>query len=150
MLGFVKTRPLNKKLVSISGILQDSVKNINMPKNILVKMPETDLTLMADKIQLSVAFTNILSNAVEEIGENDGRITIRTRDDKDNLILEFEDSGYGIPKENIERIFEPLFTTKQAGTGLGLSSVRSIVESHGGTISVKSPPTVFTIVLPKT
>ncbi|MGC1709561.1 MAG: ATP-binding protein [Nitrosotalea sp.] len=66
-----------------------------------------------------------------------------------NFQVEFEDSGDGISKENISKIFEPLFTTKQNGTGLGLSSVRAIIESHGGSISIKSPPTVFTILLPQ-
>ncbi|MDE1829476.1 MAG: DUF3068 domain-containing protein [Thaumarchaeota archaeon] len=149
VLGFVKTRPLNKKLISVSNILEDSVRNLSIPKNISIKLPENDFTLMADRIQMSVAFTNILLNAIDEIGENEGRIIVRTKSGKNNLIIEFEDSGDGIQKENIGKIFEPLFTTKQTGTGLGLSSVRSIIESHGGTISVKSPPTVFTIILPQ-
>ncbi len=149
VLGFVKTRPLNKKLVSISNILADSIKNIKVPKNISIILPENDSSLMADRIQMAVAFTNILSNAIEEIGENEGRITIRTSHEKNNLVIEFEDSGDGISKENISKVFDPLFTTKLTGTGLGLSSVRTIIESHGGTISVKSSPTVFTIVLPQ-
>ncbi|HJT09719.1 MAG TPA: porin PorA family protein [Candidatus Nitrosotalea sp.] len=149
VLGFVKTRPLNKKLVSVSNILADSIRNINIPKNISIILPEKDFTLMADKIQMSVAFTNILLNAIDEIGENEGKITIRSSNEKNNLIMEFEDSGDGIPKENINKIFEPLFTTKQTGTGLGLSSVLSIIESHGGSISVRSPPTIFRIILPQ-
>jgi signal transduction histidine kinase len=149
VLGFVKTIPLDKKLVSISNILEDSIKSINIPQNITITLPENDVSLMADKIQLSAAFTNILLNAIEEIGKNEGIVTIRSKNEKNNLIIEFQDSGDGISKENISKIFEPLFTTKQAGTGLGLSSVRAIVESHGGTISVKSPPTVFTITLPQ-
>ena len=51
--------------------------------------------------------------------------------------------------KNIGKIFDPLFTTKQQGTGLGLVSVKSIIEAHGGKISVTSPPTIFTITLPK-
>ena len=149
VLGFVKTVPLNKKLVSISNILEDSIKNITIPKNITVVLPEKDFSLMADKIQMTVAFINILLNAIEEIGENEGRITIRAKNEKNNLVIEFEDSGDGIPRENIGKIFDPLFTTKQTGTGLGLSSVRAIIESHGGTISVKSPPTIFTVSLPQ-
>ena len=149
VLGFVKTIPLDKKLVSISNILGDSIKSINIPENITVTLPENDFSLMADKIQLSVAFTNILLNAIEEMGPNKGIVTIRSKNEKNNLIIEFEDSGDGISQENISKIFEPLFTTKQTGTGLGLSSVRAIIESHGGTISVKSPPTVFIITLPQ-
>ena len=58
-------------------------------------------------------------------------------------------SGVGIPEENLQDIFEPLFTTRQTGTGLGLASCRSLVEQHGGTITAKNNPTTFTITLPK-
>ncbi len=149
VLGFVKTIPLDKKLVSISKILQDSIKEVTVPKNISIILPENDFSLMADKVQLSVAFSNIISNAVDAIGEGEGKIIIRAKSENSNLIIELEDSGDGIPKENLDKIFEPLFTTKQRGTGLGLSSVKAIIEAHGGTISAKSPPTVFTISLPQ-
>jgi signal transduction histidine kinase len=149
VLGFVKTAALEMKLVSISKILQESVKNTNIPNNISVTLPEHDFSLIANKIQLEAAFGNILSNSVDAIGENKGIITIRARTEKNNLILDFEDSGIGIAKENFDKIFEPLFTTKQTGTGLGLASVKSIIDAHGGTISVKSPPTVFTVTLPQ-
>ena len=66
-----------------------------------------------------------------------------------SLIIQVKDSGKGIPKEDLDKIFEPLFTTKQIGTGLGLASVKSIIGYHGGVISVTSPPTIFTITLPK-
>lgn len=149
VLGFVKTIPLEIKLVSISKILEDSIKSITIPKNISITLPENDFSIMADRVQLIVAFSNIISNAVDAIEEDEGSIVIRARNEKNNLILEFEDSGSGISEENISKIFEPLFTTKQHGTGLGLSSVRAILESHGGTIYIKSPPTVFTVSLPQ-
>lgn len=149
ILGFVKTTPLDVKIISISNTLKETIKIISIPKNVSVILPEEDFSLMADKIQLSVAFGNILLNAVEAIGEKQGLITIRANAKNGNLVIEFEDSGSGIRKEDMGRIFDPLFTTKQDGTGLGLSSVRQIVEAHGGTISVRSPPTVFTITLPQ-
>jgi len=149
VLGFVKSTTLDMKLVSISKILQESVKNTNIPNNISVTLPEHDFSLIANKIQLEAAFGNILSNSVDAIGENKGIITIRARTEKNTLILDFEDSGTGIAKENLDKIFEPLFTTKQQGTGLGLASVKSIINVHGGAISVKSPPTVFTVTLPQ-
>ncbi len=149
VLGFVKTTLLDMKLVSISKILQESITNTNIPNRISITLPENDFSLIASRIQLEAAFSNILSNSIDAIGENKGNITIRARNEKDNLILEFEDSGTGISKEDIDKIFEPLFTTKQQGTGRGLTSVKSIINVHGGTISVKSPPTVFTITLPQ-
>src|SRR5262245_34598937 len=149
VMGFVKMVPLDIKLVSISKILDESIRNINIPRNISVTLPKNDLSLMADSIQLSVAFSNILLNSVDAIREGEGRIVIRAINEKNKLILEFEDSGHGISEQNIKKIFDPLFTTKQHGTGLGLSSVRAIIESHGGAISVKSPPTVFIVSLPR-
>jgi signal transduction histidine kinase len=59
------------------------------------------------------------------------------------------DSGRGISDENLPKVFEPLFTTKQKGTGLGLASCKNIVEQHEGEISVTNNPTTFIIVLPK-
>ncbi len=70
--------------------------------------------------------------------------------EKDNMaVLEFTDSGEGIPDENLGKVFEPLFTTKQKGTGLGLASCKNIVEQHMGKISVKNNPTTFILKLPK-
>ena len=70
--------------------------------------------------------------------------------EQNNLaILKFIDSGEGISDENPNKIFEPLFTTKQKGTGLGLASCKNIIEQHLGEISVQNKPTTFTIVLPK-
>jgi signal transduction histidine kinase len=65
------------------------------------------------------------------------------------IIIQISDSGSGISNNNLEKIFDPLFTTKQQGTGLGLVSVKSIIESHGGIILVTINPTIFTITLPK-
>ncbi|WP_268542282.1 porin PorA family protein [Candidatus Nitrosotenuis cloacae] len=149
VLRFVKTMPLDIRLISISNVLNDAIRYVQIPENVSVKLPENDNTLMADKIQLAIAFSNILSNAVDAIGEKKGTITIRTRVENENLVIEFEDSGSGIKKDNIDKMFQPLFTTKPHGTGLGLSSVRDIVTAHGGSVSVTSPPTIFTITLPQ-
>lgn len=149
VLGYVKTIPLDVRLVSLSSILNDAINYTNIPNHISVKLPKNDFSLMADKIQLSIAFGNILSNAKDAIGEKTGTIHIRIMQENENLIIEFEDSGDGISNENIGKIFTPLFTTKSNGTGLGLSSVKDIVKAHGGSISVRSPPTIFTVILPQ-
>ena len=78
-----------------------------------------------------------------------GKIEIKIFDKENMAILEFIDSGDGISDENLSKIFEPLFTTKQKGTGLGLASCKNIVEQHQGEISVTNNPTIFTIILPK-
>ena len=87
-------------------------------------------------------------NSIQAMHEG-GTIEISISE-KDNMaVLEFTDSGEGIPDENLGKVFEPLFTTKQKGTGLGLASCKNIVEQHMGKISVKNNPTTFIIELPK-
>jgi signal transduction histidine kinase len=90
----------------------------------------------------------MILNAIQAIGENRGIINIRAKKKQDNVEIKIEDSGPGIANNIIDKIFEPLFTTKQEGTGLGLASCKSIIEQHKGTITVSSKPTTFTVVLP--
>lgn len=92
---------------------------------------------------------NLILNGIQSIKEK-GTIEISVEENESAVIIRIKDSGTGITQEHLEHIFEPLFTTKQQGTGLGLAGVKSIIEAHGGTISVTSPPTVFTITMPKT
>jgi len=111
-------------------------------------VPENDIDITCDQRQLSIVLNNLILNGIQSI-ENNGVIKISIDEDIDEIIIQVEDSGIGIPTDRLGKIFEPLFTTKQRGTGLGLASVKAIIESHGGIISVTSPPTIFTITLPK-
>ena len=77
-----------------------------------------------------------------------GKITVLASKEGENIVLEFLDEGPGIPKNLHESIFEPLYTTKPTGTGLGLVSCKNIVKQHGGSISVSNNPTNFTIKIP--
>lgn len=89
--------------------------------------------------QLSQVFLNLLINACHAIGDR-GQITIRTFTENDSVVIEISDTGVGISKENLERVFESGFTTKEPGkgTGLGLSIVKQIVDDHNGRIAVSS------------
>jgi two-component system sensor histidine kinase HydH len=97
---------------------------------------------------MEVVLENLIMNAVQAIGR-EGTVDIRISEDVHSAIIEVQDSGSGIDENTLPRIFEPLFTTKQQGTGLGLATCKSIVEQHGGTINVRTKPTVFTIKIPK-
>jgi len=80
-----------------------------------------------------------------------GTLTIGTEMAEGQLRIRFADTGQGIPQENLERIFNPFFTTRQEGTGLGLAITHRIVQGHGGRIEVQSrlgEGTMFTVVLP--
>jgi signal transduction histidine kinase len=114
----------------------------------------------ADEEVLYRAFVNLVANALDAMPRG-GRLTARlgwnqpaerrlARSRRRGVRIEIEDSGSGIPASETERIFNPFFTTKEDGTGLGLALTHKIVEDHGGSIAVRSRPggTVFTVVLP--
>jgi signal transduction histidine kinase len=105
----------------------------------------------ADKSKIKIAFRNIFINAIEAI-RGRGEIEIRLRAEKENLILVIRDSGIGMARDLVEKIFDSYFSTKDVGTGLGLPIAKKIVEDHGGTIRVESEVqkgTVITISLPR-
>jgi signal transduction histidine kinase len=103
---------------------------------------------------LNQVWMNLLANAAQAIGPRSGVVTIDTREDDENVFVEISDTGSGIAVQHMNRIFDPFFTTKPVGegTGLGLSISFSIVERHGGMITVESrlnEGTAFRVQLPK-
>jgi signal transduction histidine kinase len=95
--------------------------------------------LYCDLGQLNQVFLNVLANAYHAVGE-EGTVWIRTGQKGDEVVVSVEDNGDGIAPENLSRIFEPFYTTKEVGkgTGLGLSIAHKIIENHGGRIEVES------------
>lgn len=149
VLNYVKETPVEIKEISVLTCIKNSLNQIQLPRKIKVIMQENDIKVFADEIRLEVVFSNLLRNAVEAIGDNTGTIEIKIQEDEKQVIIDIIDSGSGISDESINKIFEPLYTTKQTGTGLGLVSCKNIIERHGGKITVKNNPTTFTITLPK-
>jgi two-component system, NtrC family, sensor kinase len=102
-------------------------------------------TIQADRQQLRQLFLNLLTNASDAMPQG-GRLTVRaacgTLNDGEAVVIEFADTGGGVTAENMEKLWEPFFTTKPEGkgTGLGLAICRRIVEEHGGTIDIQSQP----------
>ena len=144
VLNFVKEKPLNLENVLLSELLSESLDSIKIPDKVKIKIPKNDILLFCDKKQFLIVINNLILNGIQAMG-NVGTIEIFLVENDDKIILQIIDSGPGIPNNVVNEIFEPLFTTKQSGTGLGLVSVKSIVEAHGGTISVTTNPTTFTI-----
>ena len=108
-------------------------------------------TVAADAELLHKAITNLVLNAMDAMPQ-DGTLTLRTRDDYGNVLIEVADTGSGLTREECEQIFTPYYTNKQHGTGLGLAIVQSVVSDHGGRIRVLSElgrGTTFVIELPK-
>jgi two-component system NtrC family sensor kinase len=106
--------------------------------------------IRSDHSKLRQVFQNIVLNAMTAV-EKDGEISLTTRAVQNGVAVTIADNGPGIPEENMENIFDPLFTTKPEGAGLGLSICLNILQRLGGHISVKSEPekgAVFTVELP--
>jgi len=137
----------------LEGIL-DSIKTQTASQRIDVRKRFAPRASMidVDKEQISRVFSNVMINAVESMPEG-GKMTITTGIEGGFFVTRIQDTGGGIPEEDIIRIFDPFFSTKASGVGLGLSTTYGIVVSHGGTIGVESEwknGTVFTISLPVT
>lgn len=116
-----------------------------------IKYPDIPVVVTVDKEKLKLAFSNILINATEAIHHKQGRISVLIHYDPDPIIV-ISDNGCGISEENISRLFEPYFTSKRNGMGLGLASTLNIIQSNKGTIDVKSTLNVgtsFIITFPK-
>ncbi len=109
--------------------------------------------VMADREALRSVLTNLVVNGLQAIDGGGGTVSIAIRPEEDGqrAVIEVSDTGHGIPPEDIAKIFEPYYSTKETGTGLGLAIVRKAIDDHGGTISVSSKQgsgTTFTITLP--
>jgi signal transduction histidine kinase len=122
-------------------------KEVTVLKNFDNNIP----TIMADQIQLQQVFLNLLLNAVDSM-PGGGTLTINTSSlDERSIKIEIGDTGEGINENEMHKIFQPFFTTKSKGTGMGLAITRRIIEEHGGSINVESEHgrgTTFTIILP--
>ena len=147
VIDFVKSRPTNISKNSVILLIFDAIKTTPIPDTVKINTPTIDLDIECDKSQMIVVFSNLITNSVQAMDGN-GSITINIDAKGNNAIIEVIDSGSGISKENLSKIFEPLFTTKSMGTGLGLVSCKNIIEYHHGKISVKNNPTRFTIEMP--
>lgn len=108
--------------------------------------------VVADKDSLRSVLTNLLINSLEAIDGNSGSVSIKLSGEATNRArIEITDTGKGIEPEDIAKIFEPYYSTKETGTGLGLAIVKKAVDDHGGSIGVRSKQgsgTTFTIILP--
>jgi signal transduction histidine kinase len=122
---------LEKNIAYLTPQMEE--KDIHMIREIGEDLPE----IMGDSAMLYQAFLNILINAFQAL-HNNGSITIRARHDAGTIIINFMDSGEGIPEGVLKKIWTPFFTTKDTGTGLGLGIVKNMIEAHNGSISISN------------
>jgi signal transduction histidine kinase len=152
LLDFAKTKPTEARLVDVKALIEETVDQIPRPEAIKIKTSiDADLpTILLDPGKMKQAFQNILINA-EQAMPDGGLLTITATKKEGMIKIAFNDTGVGITSENLPKIFEPLFSTKAKGIGLGLVIVKEIVEYHEGTVTVESEVGVgstFTIKLP--
>ncbi len=152
LLDFSRQREPHLKLVNINTILDETMmlvqnqinlQGINVTKS-FSNLPET----LGDADQLKQAFMNIIMNACEAMKENEKRLTLKTDYDRERneIKISIQDTGIGIPQEDLNKIFEPFYTTKEKGTGLGLAVVYGIITKHDGRIDVSSAKGVGTTI----
>jgi len=134
------------KDTSIKLCFNNCIEFSEFTDSIKIIIPENDYVIQADPRKLEIVFGNLIKNAIESIGTEKGEINVDYVNKDKNLIVTIRDSGPEI--SNLERLFEPLFSTTPRGTGLGLASCKNIIELHNGTISASNNPKKFVITLP--
>ncbi len=152
LLDFSSGKEPSLKESDLNKILKGGLEKIEIPENVKLKLKlESKLPkLMADSEQLQRVFMNIIVNALQAMPEG-GELKISSHGKDDFVSVQITDSGVGIPDEDIYKIYEPLFTTKVKGIGLGLALSRQILNMHNGSIEAKSKTgkgTTFTVRLP--
>jgi len=152
ILDFARIKPPARRGVDINQLITETVSRAVIPENITVSTDfAVDMTPVSiDPVQIGQIFLNLINNAVQAMKEG-GTLKISTQIKDETIEVIFADDGCGIPESNLEKIFEPLFTTKAKGIGVGLALTRSLVEGHGGSIEVESEEgqgSTFTVRLP--
>jgi two-component system NtrC family sensor kinase len=159
LLSFARQQPIEPKVLDLCAML-DSIIVLTRHKmelsnvDLILDLPDEKLEIWGDHTQIQQCLINLIFNAMEAMPDG-GRLTIRAKQDNGGhrVALEVIDTGMGIPSENLTKIFEPFFSTKDEfqGVGLGLSMVHGIIREHQGEISVQSEPghgAAFRITLP--
>ncbi|MDR2096924.1 MAG: ATP-binding protein [Spirochaetaceae bacterium] len=140
---------VNELIISIVKFVHYELQQAGI--NYKLKLAKNIPAIEVDKRYFKQAMLNLIKNAIEALPASDGEITISTESDEQGVKISVSDNGRGIAEANIGRIFEPYFTTKEKGSGLGLTLVFKIVREHSGDIDVISTPgsgACFTIKLP--
>ena len=156
-LQYSRPLKLNLQAVDARKIVKDSLRIVEPQaeeQNIKISLIERENVpkILGDAEFLRSVFNNLFINAVQAMETTGGHLNVLIAPDEDFVKIEIVDTGIGISEENLDKIFEPYFSTKETGTGLGLAIVQKIIEDHNGSINVASnvnKGTTFTVKLPK-
>ena len=152
LLDFARLKSVEREAASVAELVQRVLSRFPVPPSVelALKLPTTLPKVFADPPQMEQVLGNLTVNACQAMPEG-GKLTISARRQKGMVAIAVKDSGVGILPENMEKLFEPLFTTKAKGIGLGLAVSQKLAEANGGRIEVQSEPekgSIFTLVLP--
>jgi len=155
LLNCARPSKLNLKPYSLHKVLRSVLESIKAKISaqkikVVKRFASNPPKIMVDREQIERAFSNMALNAIEAVRKG-GKIVISTEVNKNFFVVKVQDNGKGIPEKDIIRIFDPFFSTKSDGVGLGLTLCYGIIVSHGGTIEVESRlkrGTIFTVSLP--
>lgn len=152
LLDFARPKAPSLRKTDVNDVVQEALRHVAVPEGVEIieqlddTLPEAD----ADADQLGRVFGNIILNAIQAMLEG-GRLHVRSElVGAQTISISFADTGPGISEENLARVFNPLFTTKAKGIGLGLALTRILVERQGGTVTAESTPgkgSTFTVTL---
>ncbi len=149
--GFARPKPLELREMDVNDVVETAISMVNVPERVEIKKEFEDLpAIYIDADRVTHAIVNITNNAIIAMKGN-GILTVRTARKDDHACIEVADTGPGIPSDQRELVFEPLYSSKPKGVGLGLPMAGMMVESQGGSIELESEPgkgTVVRIFLP--
>ena len=143
LLNATRFADLNYTLVDMNTLLDEALElakdrielnRINVEKEYSTDIPAIPL----DHHRIRIAFLNVIVNAIEAMEPNKGILKIRTGKEENNCVVEISDNGGGMTAEEMDKLFEPYFTTKTEGNGLGLTNMQNIILNHKGTVNVYS------------
>jgi signal transduction histidine kinase len=141
LMDAVRTRPPEPASRGVADLVGQALRKCVVPAGVTVVLdiPDTLPAVRVDEVQMYTVFENLISNAVDAMPAG-GELEIRAAEAEGGQVVTIgvRDSGSGIPPENMTRLFEPLFTTKARGIGLGLVVVQNLVQANGGTVKVES------------
>lgn len=155
LLNATKAIELNIKKTNINNVLDKALEmaadridlsQVKVEKNYAKEICDVSV----DEEKMKIAFLNIIVNAIESMEKNKGILSLRTKNSGEACIIEIEDNGSGMDEDTLQKLFEPYFTNKPKGNGLGLTNCQNIILSHRGKIMVKSnlgKGTVFIVTL---
>ncbi len=150
VLDYVSPKPLFLKPIMLSELFKLSVERVAVPDGVTITLPKNDFEFRCDPFKMEIVLVNLIANAIQAM-DHKGQVFLNGSITKKEVLLQVRDIGPGIPPELVNKVFDPLFTTRLVGTGLGLPSCKTIVEKHGGSISVDTElgkGTTFSIKIP--